>query len=63
MGAQPVTAIWGIGDRTARRLADAGIHTVEELARADHHELAGRVRAARSARTCASSASAATTAP
>ncbi len=42
MGAQPVTAIWGIGDRTARRLADAGVHTVEELARADHHDLAAR---------------------
>jgi DNA polymerase-4 len=32
---QPVTEIWGIGDRTARRLADCGIHTVEQLARAD----------------------------
>ena len=42
MGAQPVTAIWGIGDRTARRLADAGVHTVEELARADHRDLAAR---------------------
>ena len=30
--------------RTARRLADAGIRTVVELARADHHELATPVR-------------------
>ena len=29
---EPVTAIWGIGERTARRLAEAGIHTVHELA-------------------------------
>lgn len=42
MGARPVTAIWGIGERTARRLADGGIHTVIELARADHHDLARR---------------------
>jgi DNA polymerase IV len=40
MGAKPVTEIWGIGPRTAARLADLGIVTVEELARADHTELA-----------------------
>lgn len=40
MGDKPVTAVWGIGERTARRLADNGIHSVIELARADHHELA-----------------------
>src|SRR5207342_1579316 len=40
MGAQPVTEIWGIGARTAARLADLGIVTVEDLARADHNELA-----------------------
>ena len=42
MGDRPVTAVWGIGERTARRLADAGVHTVVELARADHAELARR---------------------
>ena len=40
MGERPVTALWGIGTRTASRLADSGIHTVVELARADHHQLA-----------------------
>ena len=42
MGERPVTAIWGIGARIAGRLADAGVTTVEELARADHHYLAAR---------------------
>jgi DNA polymerase-4 len=40
MGAMPVTAVWGIGDRTAVRLAELGVTTVEQLARADHAELA-----------------------
>ena len=40
MGAEPVTAINGIGPRIAARLATLGIHTVAELAAADHHELA-----------------------
>jgi DNA polymerase IV len=40
MGERPVTAIWGIGTRTADRLADNGIRTVAELANADHDELA-----------------------
>src|SRR5436190_2348563 len=42
MGDRPVTDIWGIGDRTAQRLAEAGISTVRDLAHADHHDLARR---------------------
>jgi DNA polymerase-4 len=42
MGDRPVTALWGIGTRTARRLEDAGVHTVAELAAADHRDLAQR---------------------
>jgi DNA polymerase-4 len=42
MGAEPVTAISGIGARTAARLRELGIVTVADLARSDHHELARR---------------------
>ncbi len=35
-----VTEIWGIGDRIAQRLGERGVHTVEELARADPEMLA-----------------------
>jgi DNA polymerase IV len=40
MGAKSVTAIWGIGTRIAARLGELGIVTVEDLARADHEQLA-----------------------
>ena len=40
MGAKSVTAIWGIGSRTAARLGELGIVTVEDLARSDHEQLA-----------------------
>jgi DNA polymerase-4 len=40
MGHRPVTALWGIGERTAARLAALGIGTVTQLATADHEELA-----------------------
>jgi DNA polymerase IV len=42
MGDRPATALWGIGARTAERLADLNIRTVSDLAEADHRELAGR---------------------
>ena len=35
MGAKPVTAIWGIGDRSAARLDELGVTTVRQLASAD----------------------------
>jgi DNA polymerase IV len=35
MGDRPVTSVWGIGDRTAVRLATLGVRTVRELAAAD----------------------------
>jgi DNA polymerase-4 len=40
MGDRPTTALWGIGSKTARRLAGLGIHTVQELANADAAMLA-----------------------
>lgn len=42
MGDRPVTAIWGIGARTAARLAADGLHTVRDLATADETLLARR---------------------
>jgi DNA polymerase-4 len=42
MGQRPTHALWGIGAKTARKLADAGIMTVAQLARADTAELASR---------------------
>lgn len=42
MGPRPTDALWGIGRKTARKLAAAGIHTVAELAAADPGDLASR---------------------
>lgn len=40
MGTRPVTAVWGIGARTAQRLGELGVHTVHDLAHADTDALA-----------------------
>jgi DNA polymerase-4 len=42
MADRPTDALWGIGGKTARKLADAGIHTVFDLAGADVTDLAAR---------------------
>ena len=42
MGGQPPEALWGIGAKTARKLAELGIGTVTELAAADPAALAAR---------------------
>src|SRR5262245_49193153 len=42
LGPRPTEALWGIGARTARKLAEMGITTVAELAAADTRALAGR---------------------
>lgn len=41
MGARPARELWGIGAKTAGKLAQHEIHSVTELAAADHRELAG----------------------
>ena len=43
MGDRPVTALWGIGTRTARRLEGLGIRTVRELAATDAQQLADAI--------------------
>ena len=43
MGDRPVTALWGIGARTARRLEEVGVRTVRQLAAADTALLADRL--------------------
>ncbi len=40
MADRPTHSLWGIGKKTAKRLADLGITTVGELAEADPHDLA-----------------------
>ncbi len=42
MADRPTDALWGIGRRTAAKLADAGLVTVADLARADPEALARR---------------------
>ncbi|WIV54511.1 DNA polymerase IV [Amycolatopsis nalaikhensis] len=42
MAACPTDALWGIGGKTAKKLAELGIHTVLDLAGADPAELAAR---------------------
>jgi DNA polymerase-4 len=42
MGPRPVEALWGIGRKTAAKLAELGIRTVDELAGADDDVLASR---------------------
>src|SRR5258708_38505081 len=41
LGPRPTDALWGIGSRTARKLAGLGIMTVADLAAADPRERAG----------------------
>ncbi|HYH30066.1 MAG TPA: DNA polymerase IV [Pseudonocardia sp.] len=40
---RPTQALWGIGTKTARKLAERGIHTVRELATADPAALAAEL--------------------
>ena len=42
MGSRPVDSLWGIGSKTAAKLGELGIRTVDELASADDDVLAGR---------------------
>lgn len=42
MGGRPTEALWGIGRKTAGKLAESGLVTVAELARADPEVLAAR---------------------
>jgi DNA polymerase-4 len=42
LGSRPTDALWGIGAKTARRLAELGIHTVRELAATDPDLLAAQ---------------------
>ncbi len=43
MGDRPTTALWGIGRKTAKKLADLGIDTVSQLATSDARVLAAEL--------------------
>jgi DNA polymerase-4 len=43
MDTRPTDALWGVGAKTAKRLAGLGLRTVAELAAADPQELAARL--------------------
>lgn len=43
MGPRPTVELWGVGRRTAARLADLGLHTVAELMDADRDVLAAEL--------------------
>jgi DNA polymerase-4 len=43
MGDRPTEALWGIGRKTAKKLAELGIHTVRELAATETQVLADRL--------------------
>lgn len=43
MGNRPTEALWGIGHKTARKLAELGLHTVVQLASANPAEVAERL--------------------
>ncbi len=43
MGERPTEALWGIGSKTAKKLAALGIDTVDQLARSDARLLAERL--------------------
>lgn len=42
MADRPTSALWGIGAKTSTKLAELGLHTVADLARADPDQLAQR---------------------
>ncbi|GAA4447254.1 DNA polymerase IV [Phytohabitans houttuyneae] len=42
MGARPAAELWGVGPKTAKKLADLGLHTVADLAAADPEPLLAR---------------------
>jgi DNA polymerase IV len=43
MGPRPTTALWGVGRKTAAKLAELGIHTVDDLAATEAQVLADRL--------------------